>query len=71
MDFEYVIIGDTPIYTGCLLYVVGVSKERAEEVLNRMLNNPNVTDRYLMKDVTNIRISTVDKKNCWWHEGCD
>ena len=71
-DVEYVIVGDTPEYKNCLVYVIGLSLEVvAEQVLNRMLNNPNENDKRLIKDHTNLRIEAVDKKDCWWNDNCD
>lgn len=72
MNIEYVIVGDTKEYgNSCLVYVVGTSFENAEQVLNRMLNNPNDNDKKLINEVTNLRIEEVDKKDCWWNENCD
>ena len=62
---------DAEEYKDCLVYVVGTSFENAEQVLKRMLNNPNENDRKLIKGHTNLRITAVDKKDCWWNENCD
>ena len=68
---EYVIIGDTKEYEGCLVCLCGITYENAEKTLNRMLNKPNTNDKRLMDGMTNFRIKKVDAKNCWWNYGCD
>lgn len=68
---EYIIIGDTEQYKGCLIYLCGGSLEHAQEVLRRMLNNPTEDDKKSMKRHTNFRIKEVAEKDCWWHQGCD
>lgn len=69
MNIEYIIVGDTKEYTGCLVYVIGsTSFEEAEQELNRMLNNPTENDKKLMEGHTNLRIKEVDKKDCWWNK---
>lgn len=70
-DVEYVIVGDTKEFEGCLICVIGSSFKHATYVLNRMLNNPNENDKIIMKDHTNIRIESVDKKDCWWNGNLD
>lgn len=67
---DHVIVGDTERYEGCLVYVCG-TPDRAQEVLHRMLTNPNETDKILMKDHYNLRIEEVPEKDCWWHGNCD
>lgn len=62
----YIIVGDTKNNKGCLVYACGANKEHAEETLNRMLNNPNDTDKYFMKNHTNFRVEATEKKNTWW-----
>jgi hypothetical protein len=64
---EYIIIGDTKDYSECLVCVCG-SKEYAEEVLQRMLNNPNENDKALIEGHTNLRIKAVEEKDCWWND---
>lgn len=65
---EYVIVGDTEKYDGCLLYACGASKENAERVLKRILENPNENDNYIMEGHTNIRIKTTPDEKCWWND---
>jgi len=62
----YIIVGDTVNNKNCLVYAYGTNKEQAEETLNRMLNNPNETDKYLMKKHFNLRIEATEKNNTWW-----
>lgn len=71
MDVEYIIVGDTEKYKDCLVRVAGKTFEQADQVLNRMLNNPNDNDKKLIKCHTNLRIKEVDSKDCWWNYGCD
>ena len=67
---DYVIVGDTKNYKGCLVCVC-FTAENAEKVLHRMLTNPNEDDKRRMKDHTNLRIERVPKEDCWWHGNCD
>lgn len=68
MDNEYVIVGDTDIHKECLVYVCGSSEQRAKQILERMLNNPNENDEALKKGHSNLRIKLVPKKCCWWNQ---
>lgn len=70
MNGDYVIVGDTKQYKGCLVYVCG-TLENATKVLNRMLNNPTKDDKELMVEHTNFRIEFVEEQDCWWHGNCD
>lgn len=67
MNGSYVIAGDTKSHKDCLVYVVGSDYKRAEEVLNRMLNNPTDDDKGVMTEHTNLRIEFVESKDCWWN----
>lgn len=71
MNVEYIIVGDTEKYNECLIYVVGKSLEKAEQILDRMLNNPTDNDKRLTKDHTNLRIKKVDYEDCWWNKDYD
>lgn len=51
---EYIIVGDTAEYKECLVYTCGKSKERAKEVLSRMLTNPNENDKLVMRGMFNL-----------------
>ena len=68
---EYIIIGDTKNYTGCLVCTCGTSFEHAQEVLHRMLNNPTKNDERLMAGHSNFRIKEVPEKDCWWNGNLD
>lgn len=65
---EYVIVGDTEKYDGCLVSTAGTSLEKAKAVLNRMLNNPDDNDRKLMRGHTNLRIKATKRENNWWND---
>ena len=68
---EYIIKGDTEHFTDCLILVCGASKTHADEVLSRLLNNPDDNDMRLIKDHKNLRIEEVADKECWWNYNCD
>ena len=68
---EYIIVGDSEKYKGCLLYCGFIKKEQAEQVLNRMLNNPTRDDEQTMLGKSNIRVQEVESKDCWWNYNCD
>lgn len=72
-SLEYIIVGDVPKhnFTHCLVMVCGKSHDRAEEILNRILNNPDENDKRLIKDHCNLRIDKVEDKDCWWNFNCD
>jgi hypothetical protein len=67
---DYIIIGDTKKYEGCLVYVCG-TLDSANNCLQRMLNNPTEYDKRLMRDHSNLRIKKVQEEDCWWHGNCD
>lgn len=71
MNGDYIIVGDTEKYQDCLVCVTGSTIERANEVLNRMLNNPTEHDKKMMYGHTNFRIEFVEEKYCWWNQNCD
>ena len=66
MMSEYVIVGDTDQYKGCLVCVCGVDKIHAYTVLDRMLVNPNENDKHITKGMTNLRVEEVEKEEAWW-----
>lgn len=68
---EYIIVGDTKEFKGCLIYTCGASKEHAEEVLHRMLNNPNEQDKKELEEHTNVRIAEEKDEDCWWNGNLD
>lgn len=66
---EYIIIGDTERFTGCLVTICkGASREQAEKVLERMLTNPTENDLRLMNGHTNFRIEAVGEEAQWWND---
>lgn len=67
---DYVIAGDTKDYKDCLVCVCG-TLDHANEVLDRMLNNPTDSDKRLMNGHHNLRVTEVPEKDCWWHGNCD
>ena len=67
---DFVIIGDTKDYDGCLVCVCG-TQDHANEVLDRMLNNPNDNDKRLIDGYYNLRVKEVPKEDCWWRGNCD
>lgn len=68
---EYTIVADSGKYKGCLVYVCGCNLEFANEVLDRLLNDPDERDLELRKEFTNFRIEAVEDKDCWWHDSLD
>jgi hypothetical protein len=66
---EFVIIGDTAKYKDCLVGLAGTDRACAEEVLDRMVNNPTENDKAISKGHYNLRIKEVASKDCWWHQG--
>jgi hypothetical protein len=67
---DYVIAGDTKDYEGCLVCVC-CTLDHANEVLDRMLNNPTDSDKRLMRGHHNLRVAEVPEEDCWWHVNCD
>lgn len=70
-NMEYIIVGDTEHYMGCLVYVGMHTKESAEEELQRMLTNPTENDKRLIAGHTNLRVEEVRAKDCWWNYSTD
>lgn len=67
-DIEYIIVGDTDKYDECLITPCGSSFERAIERLEELLVNPDENDKILKEGHRNLRIKTVQKKDCWWND---
>ena len=63
---QYIIIGDTKEYEGCLVTVCGKDRDFAEAVLKRMTDNPNDNDRRITKGHSNLRLKIVD--GGWWDD---
>lgn len=68
---EYVIVGDSEKYKECLLCCGFKERERAERVLNRMLNNPTRDDEQIMHGMSNICVQEVASADCWWNDKYD
>jgi hypothetical protein len=68
---EYIIVGDTERYKGCLIYRCGNNRDDAEKCLKRLLNAPNDNDKFVSKGHTNIRIEEIDSSECWWNDKRD
>ena len=70
MRKEYIIIGDSDKYgyKECLVCLAGNTKERAEEILNRMLIDPNENDKKLIEGHSNLKIKEVDGEKAWWND---
>lgn len=64
---NYIIIGDTERFEDCLVCVCGEDKAHAEEVLERMINNPTENDKQLTKGHKNLRVKEVPEADCWWN----
>lgn len=64
----YIIVGDTKKFKDCLVYVINGNKQFAEQVLDRMLHNPNKNDLEAMKGHTNLRIESTEPKDEWWND---
>ena len=71
MKKEYIIVGDTDHFKGCLITLGGTSFEHASQKLSRILNSPTENDKRLIAGHTNIRIETIEDEDCWWKNGCD
>ena len=72
MDVEYFIAGDALLHKGCLICITDCkSFEEAEQILERMLNNPNENDKKMIKGYRNIHVAAIPKNDCWWNDNCD
>lgn len=68
---EYIIIGDTVKFKGCLVYVCGTSRPHTEKVLHRMLTDPTERDKEILQTHSNLRVKEVPADDCWWNFGTD
>ena len=67
---SYIIVGDTEKYGECLVWVLGSqTRERAEEVLQRILSNPRDDEKRDIERHTNLRVKEVKSEDCWWNQG--
>ena len=71
MKNEYIIVGDVENLGTCLVRLCGTSRKWAEQVLDRMLNNPTEDDIKSMKGHINLRVEEVEPKDCWWNGDLD
>lgn len=53
---EYVIVGDTKNYDGCLVMVCKSDRDFAEKVLQRMLNSPTQNDKRCMGGISTFAL---------------
>lgn len=65
---EYIIVGDTEEYNGCLVYTCGTDKSFAEQVLTKMLAVPTEQDKKVMETHSNLRVEEVQPEYCWWND---
>lgn len=68
MSNEYIIVGDTQNYEGCLVCVCGSDRNHAGKVLKRMTESPTENDIRTIGECVNLRIKEVESKNCWWND---
>lgn len=64
----YIIVGDTERYKDCLVTVIHGDKTFAEEVLDRLVNHPTITDRRMIEGHTNLRLQETEEKDEWWND---
>lgn len=66
---EWIIVGDTEDYAGCLIKIGrGCKREQMEKELERMKTNPNKNDIALMHGCTNLRLVLTEEKDQWWND---
>lgn len=68
---EFIIIGDTKDYKGCLVCLAGRTQERAEEVLAEVLAKKAEGKDESLNRHENLRIKEIDSKDGWWNYGTD
>ena len=68
---EYIIVGDTEKYNGCLIYTCGIDKSFAEQVLSNMMTAPTEQDKKFMETHSNLRVEEVQPEYCWWNDTLD
>lgn len=67
---NYIIVGDTKEYTGCLIYVCG-TQSNAENVLSQIKAQSTEEYRRTFKKYRNLRIEYVKPEDCWWKHTLD
>lgn len=70
-ECEYIIVGDIEKLGTCLIYTCGKSRDWANKILDRMLNNPTEQDIKEVAKFTNIRVKEVPPEDCWWNGNLD
>lgn len=66
---EWIIVGDTEDYKGCLIKIGrGCKREQMEKELERMKTKPNKNDLALIRDCTNLRLVETEEKDQWWND---
>ena len=65
---EYIIVGDSEHYEGCLIYTCGADREKAEEYLDRIIYSPTDNDIKATEGMTNLRIKEVSEEEEWWSD---
>ena len=68
MMIEYNIVGDTEDFEECLIYTCGSDLEKAEEYLDRIINDPTDNDIKATEGMTNLRIKEVSERDQWWND---
>lgn len=68
---QYIIVGDTKEYEGCLIFACGEDESKAKKILKRFLKNPTDEDKKIMKGHFNIRLQSENEHNCWWLDEID
>lgn len=65
---DYIVTGLTE-HGRCLVYVLGrVTEDRANEMLEKFVNNPNENEKRLQKGHTDFQIKYVEPNDCWWRD---
>ncbi len=62
--YEYIIVGDTAEFEGCLVRLCGTSYERALEVLEEVKRDGFKG----FSEHSNFRIEKVKSEDCWWND---
>ena len=64
---DFIIVGDTEKYKGCLVCVTAAKTfEEAEKELEHKINNPTENDKRIMAGHTNFRVKEIEADDCWW-----
>ena len=63
---QYTIVGDTASHKGCLIYVIAGDKALADRTLKRITESPTDEDKYITRNMSNIRIAQTD--GGWWKD---